>query len=84
MNRITWRSPSNIALIKYWGKTAGQIPSNPSISFSLQAAYTETLIEFSGGHQEKSPFYRRAIEEGRIRNRLVHRARIWCMRCQGK
>jgi len=52
MNRITWRSPSNIALIKYWGKTAGQIPSNPSISFSLQAAYTETLIEFSGGHQD--------------------------------
>ncbi len=49
MNKIIWRSPSNIALIKYWGKTVGQIPSNPSISFSLQAAYTETILEYSEG-----------------------------------
>jgi mevalonate pyrophosphate decarboxylase len=25
-----WRSPSNIALIKYWGKKPNQIPLNPS------------------------------------------------------
>ncbi len=39
-----WRSPSNIALIKYWGKKKGQIPRNPSISFTLSEAYTQTRI----------------------------------------
>jgi len=38
---ITWRSPSNIALIKYWGKKPGQVPANPSLSMTLNKAYTE-------------------------------------------
>ena len=38
--------PSNIALIKYWGKYAGQIPANPSISFTLNHCKTNTSIEF--------------------------------------
>ena len=41
---ITWRSPSNIALIKYWGKYGTQLPQNPSLSFTLQQAYSETTI----------------------------------------
>jgi len=41
-----WRSPSNIALVKYWGKVGPQIPANPSISFTLKNSYTETEIEF--------------------------------------
>ena len=41
-----WRSPSNIALIKYWGKKPGQIPQNPSLSITLSAAYSETSIHF--------------------------------------
>jgi diphosphomevalonate decarboxylase len=43
---VAWRSPSNIALIKYWGKKTGQIPINPSLSFGLDASYTETQIEY--------------------------------------
>lgn len=39
-----WRSPSNIALIKYWGKYDHQIPANPSISFTLDKCFTETEI----------------------------------------
>ncbi len=38
--------PSNIALIKYWGKYADQIPANPSISFTLNHCKTYTSIEF--------------------------------------
>ncbi len=42
-----WRSPSNIALVKYWGKYANQVPANPSISFTLSNCFTETQIELS-------------------------------------
>jgi diphosphomevalonate decarboxylase len=45
-HKISWRSPSNIALVKYWGKKEGQIPMNPSLSFSLEKSYTETVIEY--------------------------------------
>ncbi|ASK30122.1 diphosphomevalonate decarboxylase [Chryseobacterium sp. T16E-39] len=38
--------PSNIALIKYWGKYADQIPANPSISYTLNHCKTNTTIEF--------------------------------------
>ena len=32
---VCWQAPSNIALIKYWGKKEIQIPRNPSLSLSL-------------------------------------------------
>lgn len=38
--------PSNIALIKYWGKYENQIPANPSISFTLNHCKTNTVMEF--------------------------------------
>ncbi|MDH3323064.1 MAG: diphosphomevalonate decarboxylase, partial [Flavobacteriaceae bacterium] len=44
---FTWQSPSNIALVKYWGKSDPQIPKNPSISFTLNNCHTTTLLEFS-------------------------------------
>lgn len=44
--RVAWRSPSNLALIKYWGKYGRQLPQNPSISFTLNNAYTETIFEY--------------------------------------
>lgn len=43
---IIWKSPSNIALVKYWGKKAGQIPANPSISFTLDSCRTTTKLTF--------------------------------------
>ena len=44
---VTWESPSNIALIKYWGKKKDQIPENPSISFTLNNCKTITTLTFS-------------------------------------
>ena len=49
-----WRSPSNIALVKYWGKKAVQIPLNPSISFTLSKSYTETTVEYSPAAEGES------------------------------
>jgi diphosphomevalonate decarboxylase len=40
-----WQAPSNIALIKYWGKHGVQLPANPSISFTLDSCHTVTSIE---------------------------------------
>ena len=42
----TWDAPSNIALIKYWGKKDLQIPKNPSISFTLSKSITQTSVDF--------------------------------------
>lgn len=38
--------PSNIALIKYWGKYENQIPANPSISYTLNHCRTNTEMQF--------------------------------------
>lgn len=41
---IKWKSPSNLAIIKYWGKKDKQIPQNPSISLTLENAHTITQL----------------------------------------
>ncbi len=45
--KTAWSSPSNIALVKYWGKTGNQIPANPSISFTLSKSHSDTSVEYS-------------------------------------
>lgn len=39
-----WQCPSNIALVKYWGKHGNQLPNNPSVSFTLSEAATRTFV----------------------------------------
>ncbi|WP_245748474.1 diphosphomevalonate/mevalonate 3,5-bisphosphate decarboxylase family protein [Neolewinella agarilytica] len=43
---IRWRSPSNIALVKYWGKHGNQLPQNASVSFTLSGAATDTTLRY--------------------------------------
>jgi len=43
---VSWQSPSNIALVKYWGKYGEQIPKNASISFTLSNCHTKTTLFF--------------------------------------
>ena len=43
---VTAISPSNIAIVKYWGKHGNQLPNNPSISFTLSRCHTETSVSF--------------------------------------
>ena len=52
---VTWKTPSNIALVKYWGKQEPQIPENASVSFTLDACFTLTTLEYklkSNRHSE--------------------------------
>ena len=44
---VKWESPSNIALVKYWGKRGDQIPENPSISFTLSNCKTVTEVTYT-------------------------------------
>jgi len=46
VGRIKYSSPSNIALVKYWGKRPVQLPANPSISFTLEHCKTVTELQF--------------------------------------
>ncbi|GAF03082.1 diphosphomevalonate decarboxylase [Saccharicrinis fermentans] len=46
-SKIHVTSPSNIAIVKYWGKTGMQIPLNPSVSFSLKHSITDTSISYT-------------------------------------
>ncbi len=43
---VCWQSPSNIALVKYWGKYGEQLPMNPSVSFTLNNCHTKTSVSY--------------------------------------
>ncbi len=45
--RVGYQCPSNIALVKYWGKKEGgvQLPANPSISWSLGDLHATTTVD---------------------------------------
>ncbi len=52
--QVGWECPSNIALIKYWGKKQFQQPMNPSVSMTLQRSKTVISVEY---------FYQRKVKK---------------------
>ncbi len=56
---FAWQAPSNIALIKYWGKKHFQLPMNPSISMTLDSSLTKTYLwyEKKASEQRKVEFH---------------------------
>lgn len=72
---ITWRSPSNIAIIKYWGKYGIQLPRNPSLSFTLSAACTDTMLSYTFNDREHAAgvdleFYFHGVENEDFRLKI--------------
>ncbi len=55
--KVGWSSPSNIALVKYWGKKGKQLPQNPSISFTLSECRSETFVTFERAEQFGFQFF---------------------------
>lgn len=49
---VSATSPSNIAIVKYWGKHGNQLPNNPSISFTLSRCHTQTHIKATPNAQQ--------------------------------
>ena len=55
--KVGWSSPSNIALVKYWGKRGKQLPQNPSISFTLSECRSETFVTYEKSDRFGFTFY---------------------------
>jgi diphosphomevalonate decarboxylase len=53
---VSWQSPSNIALVKYWGKYGEQMPMNASVSFTLKNCNTKTSLSFEKKNTEGFDF----------------------------
>ncbi|HOK50426.1 MAG TPA: diphosphomevalonate decarboxylase [Bacteroidales bacterium] len=53
--RVKWKSPANIALVKYWGKNGHQLPANASLSMTLSEAFATTEVTFSPLKNEGGP-----------------------------
>ena len=72
---VTWRSPSNIAIIKYWGKHGVQLPQNPSVSLTLNSSFTDTLVEYrpkeSGDKNISLDFFFHQEENGAFRGKVL-------------
>jgi len=68
---VSWQSPSNIALIKYWGKFGVQLPKNPSLSFSLKESYTQTTIQYEKSQSKAlREFYFENAKQDKFANRI--------------
>lgn len=73
MNTIQWRSPSNIALVKYWGKMGRQEPRNASVSFTLSAAASDTRLTYTAQGSGQVAF----LFEGRENAAFAERVRTY-------
>lgn len=45
--KVAWTCPSNIAIVKYWGKKGNQLPCNSSLSLTLSNSYTKVVVALS-------------------------------------
>jgi diphosphomevalonate decarboxylase len=73
---VAWQSPSNIALVKYWGKRGFQIPANPSLSMTLSESFTETTVKFRPAADSGNPvldFY----FDGKINQDFAQKILAW-------
>ncbi len=62
--KVAYAAPSNIALIKYWGKRPVQLPENASLSFTLNECRTETSITYRKRKDSGSSFLVTFLFEG--------------------
>ncbi len=72
---VSASSPSNIALVKYWGKMENQIPANPSISYTLSQCRTHTTLHFRPKRTKDLRFKSSVIFEGKENetfNKKIH------------
>jgi len=76
--KITTQAPSNIALIKYWGKADRKLrlPLNSTISVNLSGLSTTTTVEFSPRYDQDNVFINDLNNEKSILRTIKHLDRI--------
>ncbi len=62
--KVSFSAPSNIALVKYWGKHGVQLPQNASLSFTLSNCKTLTSISYSKKKETTADFDFQFLFEG--------------------
>jgi len=80
--KVTYRSPSNIALVKYWGKKENQIPANPSISFTLDACATTTSISYYKLDTKSDDYSFELLFEGKPKESFKPKIKIFLSRIE--
>ncbi|MFC5048178.1 diphosphomevalonate/mevalonate 3,5-bisphosphate decarboxylase family protein [Aquimarina hainanensis] len=65
--KISCSAPSNIALVKYWGKRPVQLPENASISFTLDHCKTETTVWYAKKEEAGNTFDFELFFEGALK-----------------
>jgi len=68
---VGYSAPSNIALIKYWGKYPVQLPANPSVSFTLQNCKTETVVEAKKLEKKTKDFQVKVLVDGKVNTEFI-------------
>lgn len=63
-------SPSNIAIVKYWGKHGDQLPNNPSVSFTLSNCFTETSISYNSDSCDGMQFLFEGKESPKFKEKI--------------
>lgn len=69
---VEWTSPSNLAIVKYWGKREIQKPLNPSISFSLKNAVTTTRVSAKPSTEGGFTFYLDGIKKETFNEKVAN------------
>lgn len=61
-------APSNIALVKYWGKYGEQLPKNTSISYTLENCKTQTEVILKKRIEADDRFYFDVFLDGELKS----------------
>lgn len=79
---VAWQAPSNIALVKYWGKKPVQIPRNPSISLTLDACATRTKLSYAPRRSRSEKFEIDFLFEGQSKPEFLPKIRAFFERIE--
>jgi len=75
---VSYQAPSNIALVKYWGKHGVQLPRNPNASFTLSVARTITELSWSPKNTSNSERIQLELYyDGELRESFAARVRVF-------
>jgi diphosphomevalonate decarboxylase len=61
--KARYTCPSNIAIVKYWGKYGNQLPKNASLSFTLSNAISDTKISLIPSENRGLKFLFEGVEK---------------------